>query len=66
MTIPTVRQILLLDSTALRGEMLRRRADDAWPEEPEALGPGDEVRIAAIGFACRLRDFYARTGLARP
>lgn len=64
MSIPTVAQILLVDSTAVRGEMMRRRPDGAWPEEPELLGPDDEVSIDAVGFRCRLRDFYARTRLA--
>ena len=64
MSIPTVAQILLVDSTAVRGEAMRRRPDGTWPEEPELLGPDDEVRIDALGFRCRLRDFYARTRLA--
>ena len=63
MTIPSVRQILLVDSTAVRGEMLRRSDDGAWPEEPVLLGPDDAITIDAIGFSCRLRELYARTHL---
>jgi Uma2 family endonuclease len=66
MTIPSVRQILLVDSTAVRGEMLRRDDDGAWPEEPVLLGPDDAITIDAIGFSCPLRDLYARTHLVGP
>ena len=64
MSIPSVGQILLVDSTAVQGEMLCRDPDGAWPKEPELLGPDDEIRVDAVGFSCRLRDLYARTRLA--
>lgn len=66
MTIPSVRQILLLHSLAIRGEMLERTPGGAWPEEAIPLTPDDTVRIEAIRFACSLSEFYARTALALP
>ena len=66
MTIASVRQILLLASTAIRGEMFQRRGDGAWPEEAQDLAAGDTVRVEPIGFACPLEAFYARTSLAVP
>ena len=63
MTIPSLRQILLLASTAVRGELFQRRGDGAWPEEAQSLAAGDVVRVEPIGFACPLAAFYARTGL---
>jgi Uma2 family endonuclease len=63
MTIPSVQEILLLESTGVGGELIVRRADGAWPEQAQALSATDEVRLASIGFACVLRDFYAQTGL---
>lgn len=63
MTMPSVQQILLLASTALRGELFQRRGDGAWPEEAQSLAAGDVVRVEPIGFACPLEAFYARTGL---
>jgi Uma2 family endonuclease len=66
MTIPSVQQILLVDSTAVRGEMLHRGDDGTWPEEPVFLGPDDAITIDAIGFSCPLREFYARTHLVGP
>jgi Uma2 family endonuclease len=64
MTIPSVRQILLVDSEAVCGEMLRRADDGTWPAEPELLGPDDTVTVDAINFSCQLRDFYATTRFA--
>lgn len=66
MTIPSVQQVLLLDSTAVRGEMFQRRHDGTWPEEAHDLLPGGTVRIEPIGFSCPLESFYARTSLALP
>lgn len=63
MTMPSVRQILLLASTAVRGEMFQRRDDGTWPEEAQGLAAGDTVRVEPIGFECPLAAFYARTNL---
>jgi Uma2 family endonuclease len=65
LSIPSVREILLLSSTELRAELLRRRPDGTWPGEPDLLGPEDEVRLDAIGFTMPLRALYATSGLAR-
>jgi Uma2 family endonuclease len=64
-TIPTVHQILVVHSTRVLAEVLRRQADAAWPEQPEEIGPEGLVRLESLGFVCPLRDFYARTHLAR-
>ena len=66
MTIPSVRQIVLLNSTSVRGELFQRGRDGAWPEEATELSAGDAVRIEPIGFSCALAEFYARTNLAAP
>lgn len=63
MSIPSVRRILLLASTAVRGEMFQRRDDGSWPEEAQPLAAGDVVRVEPIGFECPLAAFYARTNL---
>ncbi len=61
MTLPSLREILLLDATALRGELLARDAGGAWPEDAALLGPGDAVHLASIGFAAPFAAFYAGT-----
>lgn len=66
MTVPSVRQILLLESTKMRGEMFTRRPDGMWPEEAQDLLAADPVHVERIGFTCPLSEFYARTSLALP
>jgi Uma2 family endonuclease len=62
-TIPSVSEILLLASTRIEAELLRRDAAGAWPEEPQIIRGGQELELASIGFRALLRDFYATTSL---
>ena len=64
MTVPSIRQILLLESTRVRGEMFTRRPNGTWPEEAQEFLGTDEVRIEQIEFSQPLSAFYARTSLA--
>jgi Uma2 family endonuclease len=63
-SIPSVREIVVVHSTQVLAEILRRRADGHWPEEPEEIGADDTLRLESIGFACPLREAYAQTHLA--
>jgi len=64
-TIPSLREILVLNSTSISGDILRRRGDDTWPEEPESIINGDLV-LKSIGFCTPLADIYRTTRLRRP
>ena len=64
-TIPSVREILVVSSTAMAAELLRRRVDESWPEQPELIGTEGELRLEAIGFAAPLRDAYRTSGLVK-
>jgi Uma2 family endonuclease len=64
-TIPSVREIVVVHSTRVFAEVLRRGADGNWPPEPEEIGPGATLRLDTIAFACPLSDVYAQTHLAR-
>lgn len=61
-SIPSVREILVLDSAQVAAEVLRRSDADGWPDEPERITEGDLV-LASIGFAVPLAELDARTGL---
>ena len=63
-TIPSVREIVVVHSTRLFAELLRRQADGNWPAEPLEIGPDGALRLESIGFACPLIDVYAQTHLA--
>ena len=63
-TIPSVREIVVVHSTRLFAELLRRQADGNWPAEPLEIGPDGALRLESIGFACPLINVYAQTHLA--
>jgi Uma2 family endonuclease len=63
-TIPSVREIVVVHSTRVLAELLRRGADGHWPEEPEEIGRDGTLRLGSIDFTCRLPEVYAQTHLA--
>jgi Uma2 family endonuclease len=65
-TIPTLCEVLLVDSTQVAAELLRRQPDGFWPPDPQILGPDDQVNLTSIDFTCALKDFYRGTRLAEP
>lgn len=62
-SIPSVREILILHSTRVAAEVLRRNPDGSWPQQPE-LVHGDELVLMCIGFSTSLSQLYAPTSLA--
>ena len=63
-TIPSVTEILVVSSTKIEAELLRRHPDGAWPETPERIGPGAMLRLDSIGFEIALDALYRTTMLA--
>lgn len=64
-TIPSVREILLVHSTRVGAELLRRGADGQWPEEPMRLGPDDVLVLDSVEcFSTPLVALYRTTPLA--
>jgi Uma2 family endonuclease len=62
-TIPSVAEILVLHTTEIRAELLRRQDDGLWPLNPLHLVAGDEVTLESIGFTAPLAAFYRTSGL---
>ncbi len=63
-TIPSVREILVVRSAEIGADLLRRQSDGNWPEEPARIGADDALALDSIGFACTLRALYRTTRLA--
>jgi Uma2 family endonuclease len=63
-TIPSVQEILVLHSTAIRAEMLRRDANGNWPERPELMEDG-MLELHSIGLQLPLAAAYAGTRFDR-
>jgi Uma2 family endonuclease len=63
-TIPSVQEILVLFSIKIGADLLRRRKDGSWPEEPERITDGDLI-LESIGFRTPLAEVYRTTRLRR-
>ena len=61
-SIPSVREILVLDSSMVAADILRRGGDGVWPDEPERIVAG-AFTLESIGLSVALTELYARTGL---
>src|SRR5208337_2510847 len=44
-TIPSVAEIVILRSTSIVAEVLRRGADGAWPQQPDIVDADGELRL---------------------
>jgi Uma2 family endonuclease len=62
-TNPSVKEILLLDSTTIAAELLRRDDTGAWPADPLLLDRQDTVALTSAGFEAPLAAFYRTTSL---
>ena len=63
-SLPTVAEILVVHSTQVRAELLRRGADGSWPENPASIEAGGTITLASIGLDIALAEIYAGTYLA--
>jgi Uma2 family endonuclease len=60
-TIPTVREILLVRSTHVAAELIRRKPDGSWPANSLPIGEQDRLPLESIGFECPLAAVYEGT-----
>ena len=62
-SVPTVMEILIVDSTKIEAQLLRRGADGAWPQEPTVIAPGGTITLESIGLELPLAAVYRGTHL---
>jgi Uma2 family endonuclease len=62
-TIPSVTEILVLSSTRMEAELLRRDTHGLWPDAPVMTAPGGVVTLDSVGFSAPLDAFYRTTSL---
>ncbi len=62
-TIPSLREILIVQSSRIGALLLRRQEDHAWPGEPISFDTGD-IRLESIDLTIPLHDLYRGTRLA--
>jgi Uma2 family endonuclease len=64
-TIPSLREILLLSSTEIRADLLRRDAEGNWPRAAMVMTDG-ALTLDSIGLTLPLATVYRTTRLAQP
>lgn len=62
-TVPSVREILVVHSTRIEAEVLRRGANGNWPAQPIVTAADGTLELDSIGFAQPLRAMYRATSL---
>ncbi len=63
-SIPSVKEMLVVDSSRVFAEVWRRDAEGAWPVDPETIDGTGTVRLTSIDLELPLADIYAGTHLA--
>jgi hypothetical protein len=63
-SIPSVREILILQSTRIEAEFLQSQPDGTWPADPELIRADGTLRLDSIDFSAPLSVAYAKTHLA--
>ncbi len=63
-TLPTVQEIVVIHSTRMRVELLKRGAGGDWPSDPDAIEAGDMLALDSIGARLPLAEIYSSTHLA--
>lgn len=59
-----MQEILIVNSVRIEAELLRRRDDGTWPEQPDAIRADATLGLASIAFATPLAALYRTTSLA--
>lgn len=63
-TLPSVLEIVMIESTRIGAEVLRRDETGDWPPNPEAIAHGALLELKSIGASFPLHHVYAGTHLA--
>jgi Uma2 family endonuclease len=62
-SIPSVIEVLIVDSTCRAIEHLYRNADGSWPDNPALVGEADPFTPRSIGLTLTMAEVYAGTSL---
>lgn len=63
-SIPSVKEMLVVDSSRVFAEVWKRSAAGDWPDNPDAFGPGATLSLTSIGLELNIADVYTNTHLA--
>ncbi len=60
----SLKEILIVQSTAVHAEVYSRAADGAWPRDPVTASAGGTLRLASIDLGLLVSEMYEGTHLA--
>ena len=63
-SIPSVSEIVLVSSTSIAAEVLRRQTDATWPGEPQYIDAEGKLVLESIGLRIPLRAAYRTSGVS--
>jgi len=64
-TIPTVTELVIVHSTRMKAEVMRRDDKGAWPKDAEIVDRNGVLRLTSIGAEFAMNDIYDATHLLR-
>jgi Uma2 family endonuclease len=62
-TLPSVQELIVVNSTRVEAEVLRRGTDTVWPANPTSVTVGGLLTLRSVGLTVNLNDFYIGTHL---
>ena len=65
-TLPSVQEILVLNSRKVAGTLHRRDGQGEWPDDPDELDAQSTVELRCIDLEVALVAFYGSSGLVGP
>jgi Uma2 family endonuclease len=63
-SLPSVTEILIVDSTKIAAELLRRGPDGSWPQEPASVATNGTIHLESIDLDIPMAEVYRDTHLA--
>jgi Uma2 family endonuclease len=64
-SIPSVQEALVLRSSSVAADLLRRSSDGTWPGEPIQISQDGTLHLETMALTCPLAELYIGTYLAR-
>jgi Uma2 family endonuclease len=62
-TIPSVQEVLIVHSTRIEAELLRRGEDGTWPHQATIIRSNETLNLASVDFNMPLSALYRTSGL---
>jgi Uma2 family endonuclease len=58
LSLPSLREVIVVSSVRVAAETFRRGPDDAWPADPTPVAASEDLVVATFGFRWPLKTLY--------